>query len=103
MPSLREESPICHQCVGDKELKRIITTEGENKKCAVCSVRRKCITLGKLASLVDSVYREFYRPGREEPIFTDEGDGVRYEQEGDFPEDIIRSCVIFKYCPRIMV
>jgi hypothetical protein len=89
MSALNEESPICYKCVGDKELRRIINTDGVNKKCAICSVRRKCITLEELASLVDGVYREFYRPGREEPIFDDEGDGVRYEQEGDSPEDII--------------
>lgn len=81
--SVREwkcDDRICHHCVGSHALKHWIKTDGGKKQCVNCGRRAYAITLDDLASRVDQVYREMYRPG------ADGYDG----QQGDYPEEIIR-------------
>ncbi len=81
--SWNSDDRVCHYCVGSPGLKEFIKREGQIGACANCKRRAKAVSFDNLASQVDEVYREMYRPGGESG----------YGQLGDYPEEIIRELI----------
>lgn len=67
---------ICGACVGDKNLKKWIKSEGMRGRCLFCKGKpRRTAPLWDLADVIDAVIRNYYKP--------------TYEQEGETAEWII--------------
>lgn len=81
---------ICHQCIGDKEIKNLIQIEGKRQKCNFCSKKRKSLPFSDIAIKVDEVYRKYFEPGELLPRISRDTDKIEYEQSGDSPEEIIQ-------------
>jgi len=84
------ETPVCLKCIGDEELRRLLSDEACRGVCGSCGKRRQAVPLRKIAEHIDSVFREHYRPGGDVAHFDADSDNPQYEQEGEGPEWIIQ-------------
>jgi RES domain/HEPN/RES N-terminal domain 1 len=84
------DDPICLTCIGDDELRRLLSDKASRSVCASCGKRRKAAPLREVAEHIDGVYREYYAPGGDVAHFDKDSDNPRYEQEGEAPEWIIQ-------------
>lgn len=91
--TLGAKSLICHNCIGDSELRRRIKIAGTIQICAHCGKRARTLPLEKIAGIVDGAFRNFYEPGDEIPEMDGEHDGIRWGQEGDPPDQIITELI----------
>lgn len=83
--------PVCLKCIGDVELRRLLSESATRAGCASCGKRRQAVSLRDVALRVDEVYREYYEPGEGVARFYPDSDSPHYEQEGDAPDWIIQS------------
>ena len=86
---MSDENFICCDCVGDVLLAELMKDCGEVKQCSYCDNVQAGESLAAVASRVDEVYREFYSYGESYPVFHGDSDKPDYEQQGDWPEDIL--------------
>jgi len=84
------DDPICLKCIGDDELRRLLSDKAPRSVCASCGKRRKAAPLREVAEHIDGVYREYYAPGGDVAHFDKDSDNPRYEQEREAPEWIIQ-------------
>lgn len=72
---------ICHKCINDVELKKIVKRE-KTAKCSNCdSNNEMAIDARRLGEIMEPTLRRFYTLGEEQPRFT--LGGMRYEQGGE--------------------
>jgi len=76
-------SSICLNCIGDKELHRLISSEIHEDKCTYCRKIAPCIELEYLAEVVDVYLRKYCRRGNEIPVFEPGQYKPIYEEEGE--------------------
>jgi hypothetical protein len=62
-----EEQVICHDCVGDRFLKKEIKAEGTTKKCSYCGKKRKSIQIPSFAEAIRSAIEEHFELTPSEP------------------------------------
>lgn len=79
-PHWNSDDPICYACIGSPSLKQYAKCNGRRRRCANCGRNRTSIEFDDLATRVDEVYRELYRPGG----------NTEFGESGDYPEEIIR-------------
>jgi hypothetical protein len=74
---------LCHGCVEDYYLSKIISNEGTLIKCSVCgAVERKAITVKRLGQIMEPIMREHFEFGPQIRKFG-EDDKDWWEQDGD--------------------
>jgi hypothetical protein len=73
---------VCWKCFEDEYLSERVKREGERLKCSVCRKTRKSFSVERLGELLESVFRENIRSGREIHM-TDDNDKSYWEQQGD--------------------
>jgi len=61
------ERRICAGCVGEKYLKNIILTEGQDATCDYCAASAKTFSIGELADYIDGAFEAHYTRTPEEP------------------------------------
>lgn len=83
---------VCVACVGDAFLQTNFEDQ-QVETCHYCANRSACITLDDLAVLVDEVYRIYFEPGHEEPVFYEDSDRIWYEMQGGYPTEIVAEIV----------
>ena len=83
--------PVCLKCIGDVELRCLLSESATRAVCASCGKRRQAVSLRDIALRVDEIYREYYEPGEEIARFYPDSDNPQYEQEGDPPDQVIQA------------
>lgn len=83
------EEFVCCDCIGDVVLTEILRQRDIVEKCSYCEKVQNGEQLDDIASRVDEVYRAYYGYGESLPVFHGDSDEPDYEQQGDFPEEII--------------
>lgn len=79
---MNEEKYICHACVGEEYISRLILKSGKaNRKCSYCRTRKKNVPLEELSPRLHKLFMEHY----EQP-----GDGPFYYNYGEPAVDIIQ-------------
>ena len=84
------DDPVCLKCIGDVELRRLLSEAATRAVCASCGQRRQAVSVRDVALRVDEVYRQYYELGGEVARFDQDSDNPFYEQEGDDPQSIIQ-------------
>ena len=77
----KSEALVCHKCVGDLVLQKMIETDGVLGTCAYCGEQRPCITLEALGKIVDPIWIENYEPSNPGNYF--------FGPSGEHPEYLI--------------
>ncbi|WP_167347149.1 RES domain-containing protein [Type-E symbiont of Plautia stali] len=79
---MNEEKYICHACVGEEYISKLIMNTGKAKRnCSYCRKRKKNVPLEELVPILHKMFMEHY----EQPE-----DGPFYHQAGDPAVDIIQ-------------
>ncbi len=84
---------ICCDCIGDVFLADQMNRAGEVQQCSYCDNVSVGELLTEVANRVDEVYREYYSYGESFHVFHGDSDKPDYEQQGEFPEDIINMMI----------
>ena len=69
-----ENDPVCLKCIGDIELRGLLSESATRAVCASCGKRRQAVSLRDVALRVDEVYREHYEPGEDVARFHPDSD-----------------------------
>lgn len=78
---------MCLRCIGDSHLRRAFREESTVGGCDFCGAqRRKTVPIELLAPVIGAAFRRHYRPGEQEPQFSDASDKVWFEQAGELPD-----------------
>jgi hypothetical protein len=75
------DQPVCHHCIGDRELIQRIKSESSRAHCAYCGRIATCVPLSKLGDIVHEAFSRFYEPGGDVPDFESQGENIDYLQE----------------------
>ena len=86
-----ENDPVCLKCIGDIELRGLLSEAATRAVCASCGKRRQAVSLRDVALQVAEVYREYYEPGEDVPRFYADSDNPHYQQQGDPPDWVIQA------------
>src|SRR5437879_2977466 len=81
---MKQEAQICLQCVGDEELRNLLSESATCMECSFCEEHRLAVPLKTLADHIDEVYREHFKPGNWSYL----------GQEGSPPQDIIEGIAL---------
>ncbi|WFR81400.1 RES domain-containing protein [Janthinobacterium rivuli] len=83
---------ICYKCIDDVGLKKIIEKVGNVGHCSICEgVKRVAVEARELGKIIEPTLRKLYSIGEEQPRYSLEADGVYYQQQGEYLEEIIES------------
>lgn len=89
-----EEAQFCIECTEDYWLKLKIRKHGTKTECSICKGKAKyAVSFETLAGWMESIWREWFQLGREQPKYDDHSDKVFYEQRGDDAELLISELV----------
>lgn len=58
-----DEDLICHQCLNEAYLIRLIRRTGVTAECSFCLKKRKAIPFDDLINMVDDVLQKYCHPG----------------------------------------
>ena len=83
---MKQEAQICLQCVGDEELRNLLSESATCMECSFCEEHRLAVPLKTLADHIDEVYREHFKPGS----------WSYFGQEGSTPQDIIEGIALLE-------
>lgn len=85
-----DEKKICHECVGDAYLSRLIEKEGIPSLCSYCAIESEpCITIEELADHVEGAFeRHLYRTsdqpdGYESMLLRDKEINYEWDRHGE--------------------
>jgi len=82
-----EKKYICHGCVGDEYIQKIIKKDGSTEgKCSYCHGRKKTIPISELAERMHTVFTRFYRASANGELYP----GYSF---GSSAEDVIAECL----------
>lgn len=87
------EEFVCWDCIGDIVLAEILSQSDVVEECSYCEKVQNGEQLVDIASRVNEVYRAYYGYGESLPVFHGDSDKPDYEQQGDFPEEIIEMMI----------
>lgn len=68
------DDPVCLKCIGDVELRRLLSESATRDVCASCGRRRQAVSVRDLTLRVGKVFFEYYEPG---------GDVARFHPDSD--------------------
>lgn len=88
-----EQKFVCCECIEDTYLNEQLKENSEVQLCSYCGDTGVGGELTTLADMVDLRYREYYAFGESYPVFHGDSDRPDYEQQGDYPEDIINMMI----------
>ncbi len=84
------ERALCHGCVEDPHLSKIIRDEGTKLECSVCGEsEREAITVQRLGQIMEPIMREHFELGPQVRKFG-EDDKDWWEQDGDPISDAVQ-------------
>jgi hypothetical protein len=97
---------LCSECIKDRFLREIVSTEGAAAHCDVCEQDRPhTITIDRLGELLEPEIRKHYRQGDQYPPDWDqEGDDLDFVvpealgQDFEFNDQIIDAVIAAEYC-----
>lgn len=87
------EQVVCHGCIEDTYLSKIVLAEGVKIQCSVCSDSdRKAITVQRLGQILEPIMCEHFHPGPTVRVFgyDKSGDWEDWEQKGDQLSDVVQ-------------
>lgn len=92
-----EESRFCSDCTDDYWLKDKIGRYGIMGLCSVCKNEAGItISFHTLAEWLEAIWREWFHPGEDVPVFSENSDRIEYDQRGDDPylliNELLRCC-----------
>jgi hypothetical protein len=68
-----DEDLICHQCLNEAYLIRLIRRTGVTAECSFCLKKRKAIPFDDLINMVDDVLQKYCHPGAIYDQYDDNG------------------------------
>lgn len=81
---------ICHKCISDTDLKKIVGTEGEVEDCCECGGgEENAVSTERLGGIIEPVLRCLYSLGEDRPTISDESDKISYVQCGESLAEIV--------------
>lgn len=79
---------VCHKCIIDVELKKIIKQE-EIEECSICDGNNeKAIDASRLGKIIEPTLKRLYSLGEEQPTYAH--GGLCYEQSGESLAEIVQ-------------
>jgi hypothetical protein len=89
-----EDSAVCFKCIEDTVLREYVRTEGEKQVCVECGKSNRAVSVKDLASFIDPVIREHFKPGHFERRYgSGDDDSYCEEQQGDDLSYIVQEVV----------
>ena len=85
-----QEEVLCWECVSDPVLRIWMREQGHAGVCSFCGKRRIACALHDVADRIDTVMREFYRPGEQRGHVVPDSDNPQYWEDGEPATEIIQ-------------